>query len=90
MRSTLLARQLVSAGDEQDDSYYEEELALQLLEDVRNQPPFFDQVRRVPDRRSPEVRRTWQEAAEVRRVTSHLRMAAFSLMQNIEWNSTLG
>ena len=66
MRSTLLARQLIPAGDEQDDSYYEEELALQLLEDVRNEPPFFDQVRRVPDRSSAEVRRTWQEAAKVR------------------------
>lgn len=62
LRSTLIARQLVPLGEEQEVSYWEEELGLFLLQEVRDLPP---QAGRLPAGDGEQRRWNCREAAQV-------------------------
>lgn len=65
VRATLLARQLVPLGDEEEVSYCEEELGLLLMQEVRDLPPAYDQLTNRPDKASPEYLWHCKQAGEV-------------------------
>jgi len=67
-RATLIARQLVPPGEDQEETYCEHELATILMGECRDLPPGYDQLRRQPVR---DDRFLWsyREAALVSHMT---------------------